>query len=150
VTLPTSGFWVLNIAPLPAEAEPEPAPEPGLPQQDMEAESPAPAAPSWWQRLRALPRRVGVGREGARGDGGAANANINGQVSGISTRSPAEAGGQASGVSTPSAATADADGGPDGEAGVSPDGAGAGDAAPCPVGVLISADRYDLSDLAES
>src|SRR5579863_2279942 len=92
-TLPTSGFWVLNIAPLPAE--PEPAPEPGLPQLDMEPQSSAPAAPSWWRRLRALPRRVGVGREGARSDGGVANATLSGQVSAISTRSPAEAGGQA-------------------------------------------------------
>ena len=135
-TLPTSGFWVLNIAPLPAQPEPEPAPEP-----DMAApEPPAPAASSrggtWWQRLRALARRdaAAVRPEGAPGDGDAASAY---------------AGDQAGGTGTPSAATAGADGGPDGEAGVSP--GGAGDAAALrPVGVLISADRYDLSDLAES
>jgi 8-oxo-(d)GTP phosphatase len=140
-TLPTSGFWVLNIAPLPAEAEPDPVLEAGLaPGPDMAApEPPAPASPSrgrtWRERLRALARRGGAGvrPERARGDGDAAGA---------------DAGDQVGGVSPPSAATAGGDGGPDGEAGVSQN--GAGDAAARPAGVLISADRYDLSDLAES
>jgi hypothetical protein len=101
----------------------------------------APGSPSrgriWRERLRALARRGGAGvrPERARGDGDAAGA---------------DAGDQVGGVSTPSAATAGGDRGPDGVAGVSPDGAGAGDAAARPAGVLISADRYDLSDLAES
>jgi 8-oxo-dGTP diphosphatase len=131
-TLPTSGFWVLNIAPLPAE--PAPAAEPGLPGQDMAAPAPpAPAAPSrrrtWWQRLRALAGRADAG---VRRDGAPDRADADGQVSGTRTQ------GQA-----------DGDGGPVGEAGVLP-GASAGDAAARPVGVLISADRYDLSGLAES
>ena len=131
-TLPTSGFWVLNIAPLPAE--PAPAAEPGLPGQDMAVPEPsAPAVPSrgrtWWQRLRVLAGRADAG---VRRDGAPDRAGADGQASGTSSQ------GQADGV-----------GGPAGEAGVLP-GASAGDAAPRPVGVLISADRYDLSDLAES
>jgi 8-oxo-dGTP diphosphatase len=135
-TLPTSGFWVLNIAPLPAEPEPEPAPERGVPGREPAAPEPAaPAAASrrrtWWQRLRELAARAdaGVRRDGAPDR---ADADADGQVSGTSAQ------GQA-----------DGDSGPVGEAGVLP-GASAGDAAARPVGVLISADRYDLSDLAES
>ena len=161
-TLPTPGFWVLNIAPLPAE--PEPAPEPGLPGQDMAAPGPsAPAAPSrrrtWWQRVHALAGRADsgtgkiarAGREGTRGDGVTASSYTGGQVSGTSMQGQAPADGvgdPVGGVSAPSPATADGD--PSGEAGPQ-DGARASDAAaPRPVGVLISADRYDLSDLAES
>ena len=125
-TLPTSGFWVLNIARVPAE--PAPAAEPGLSGQDLAAPEPsAPAAPSrrrtWWQRLRA---RAGRADAGVRRDGAPDRAD--GQVSGTGTH------GQA-----------DGDGGPVAEAGVLP-GASAGDAAARPVGVLISADRYDLSE----
>jgi 8-oxo-dGTP diphosphatase len=131
-TLPTSGFWVLNIAPL--LAEPASAAEPGLPGQDMAAPEPsAQAVPSrgrtWWQRLRVLAGRADAD---ARRDGAPDHAGADGQASGTGTQDQA-----------------DRDGGPAGEAGVLP-GASAGDAAPRPVGVLISADRYDLSDLAES
>jgi len=146
--LPTSGFWVLNIAPLPAEGEPGPAPQAGsaseprlAPEPGMAApEPPAPAASSrgrtWRERLRALARRgdAGVRRDGARGDGDAAGADVGGQVGGFSTSSAAMAGG---------------DGDPGGGADAR-DGAGGGDAAARPAGVLVSADRYDLSDLAES
>ncbi len=122
-TLPPSGFWVMNIAPLTVVAEPGPglAPEP----ETAEPEAPAPAAPAqrrtWWQRLHALARR---------GDAGV-------QVRGVSTRSPT---------------TVDrGDGAQRGEAGDSPGDAPAGDvAAARPVGVLISADRYDLAELDES
>ena len=146
-TLPTSGFWVLNIAPRGAEAKPEPtpeaesAPEPWpAPEPGMAApEPPAPALPSrgrtWRERLRALTRRgdASVRRGGARGEGAPASADAGDQVGGVSTLGAAPAGG---------------DGGPDVEAGVSP----VADIAPAarPVGVLISADRYALSDLAES
>jgi hypothetical protein len=104
-------------------------------------EPPAPAASSrgrtWRERLRALARRgdAGVRRDGARGDGDAAGADVGGQVGGFSTSS---------------AAMADGDGDPGGGADVARDGAGGGDAAARPAGVLVSADRYDLSDLAES
>jgi 8-oxo-dGTP diphosphatase len=147
-TLPTSGFWVLNIATLPAEPgqapQPDQAPEagpasdPGAPEHGTAGPA-APAARSrwrtWGQRLRALARRgdAGARQQGAPGNLVAGNANANGQASHISARPPATADG-------------------DGDAG--PDGTTAGDAAAAhPVGVLISADRYDLSDpsdLAES
>jgi 8-oxo-dGTP pyrophosphatase MutT (NUDIX family)/phosphohistidine phosphatase SixA len=133
-TLPTSGFWVLNIAPLPVEAEPEQAPEPGR----AAPEPQAPVAPSgrraWWRRLRPLARRgdAGARREEPRGDSEAGRADVGGQGSGISSPGDAPAG--------------------DAPAGDAPAGdAPAGDAAAArPVGVLISADRYDLSELAES
>jgi 8-oxo-dGTP pyrophosphatase MutT (NUDIX family)/phosphohistidine phosphatase SixA len=151
-TLPPSGFWVMNIAPFPAKPEREPAPEremtepqqagpemSGLETAGLEAAEPqpaatgrpAPAAPAprrtWWRRLRALAR-----------SGNAA--------------APEHAGASDQGTSTQSLTAAEGgDGGPGGEAGDSPSGAPAGDLAPArPVGVLISADRYDLAELAES
>ncbi len=121
-TLPPSGFWVMNIAPL--AAEPEPATEPEVAEPETVASQPAAqAAPSWWRtwwrRLRAPARR---------GDAG-------GQVGDTSTQSPA---------------AVEGGDGPNGEAGDSPSGAPAGDGtAARPAGVLISADRYDLSELDE-
>ena len=151
VALPTSGFWVMNITPLPAGAETGPAPEPALTAPESPAAAPASRGRTWWERLRALARRGDAGgrRDGARADGAAASADVGGQAGGFSTPSAAAAVGDGpdGGISSRSLITA-VGGGPDGEAGVSPDGAGG--AAARPVGVLISADRYDLSDLAES
>jgi 8-oxo-(d)GTP phosphatase len=117
-TLPTAGFWVLNIAPLPALPAPEPEPE---------ALAPHPAPPAdpvrgrtWRQRLRALTRRA-IHR-GARQDGGPGDQ-----------------------VSVPGPDGASTSPGLDGSAG-----SAAGGAAGRPVGVLISADRYDLEDPSES
>ena len=153
-TLPTSGFWVLNIAPLPPEPEPEPSPEPGSfeagPSEAGACERgmASPKAPvagprrTWWQRLRALARRgdVGVRPQDTRGDSDAGHADVR-----------HAGGGQVSGISARSSVTAAGDVGPDGEAVASQGGTTAGDAAAArPIGVLISADRYDLSDLAES
>jgi 8-oxo-dGTP pyrophosphatase MutT (NUDIX family)/phosphohistidine phosphatase SixA len=140
-TLPPSGFWVLNIAPFPAQAEagPQPAPEP---------EPPAAAALSrrrtWWQRLHALARRGGAGvrPDDPRGDRNASGAHA----------ARGEAGGQVRGDSPPGPTMLDrGDGAPRGEAGDLPGDAPAGDVTPAgPVGVLISADRYDLAELDES
>lgn len=53
--LPTSGFWVLNVASLPAA--PEPAPESDADAAQPAAADPAPSAPvrRWWQVLRLRP-----------------------------------------------------------------------------------------------
>ena len=159
-TLPPSGFWVMNIAPFPAKPEGEPAPERDMTEaqqagpetagpetagpetagletagletagpetaepQSAATRRPAPAAPSprrtWWRRLRTLAR------------GGHA-------APGRTDYGP-------SGEDGPSG-----DHGPRGEPGEPQSGAPAGDmAAARPVGVLISADRYDLAELAES
>jgi 8-oxo-dGTP diphosphatase len=124
-TLPTSGFWVLNIAPLAARAEPGPAPEQDEAGPEPTALAALAARPgqarrrTWWQRLRALARRDGARQEGDSGSGI------------VGDRQVSDAGPK-------SASTPDV-----------PDGVPASEAA-APVGVLISADRYDLSDLAES
>jgi hypothetical protein len=84
--------------------------------------------------LRALTRRGDVGGRPERAHG---HAKAGVQVSVISTTSPLRAG--------------SSDDGPNGVPGVTPGGALAGDVtAARPVGVLISADRYDPSELAES
>jgi 8-oxo-dGTP diphosphatase len=143
-TLPTSGFWVLNIALAAAEAEPGLAPEP-----DMAApEPPAPPAPSrrtWWQRLRALARGGDAGdrHEVARADSDAGHA-----VVGDAGAGHGDAGNQVSATSgTQSPTAAGGDEGPSGEAGVAQGDAPADDVpAARAVGLLISADRYDLSE----
>jgi 8-oxo-(d)GTP phosphatase len=123
-TLPTSGFWVLNVAPLPKEPESEPEKDPAVPGTAGPA-----SRRSWWVRLRALVGRDGGARQ--EGDAGADDAGDS-QVSGAGTDSA-------------SADTASTGGGTDGSADD-----GVGSEADRRFGVLISADRYDLSDLAES
>src|ERR1700722_9367687 len=67
-TLPTSGFWVLNIAPRAAKAEPGPEPT----ALAAPAARPGPARRrTWWQRLRALARRGDPRQGGDPGDGDA-------------------------------------------------------------------------------
>jgi len=139
-TLPTSGFWVLNIAPLPAEPDPDPAPEP----DKAAPEPPAPAASrgrTWWQRLRALTRRADAVNAGTAGTAGTGD-----QFSGIGAQGSTAVGidaapGDAADVARGDGAAVDA---------AAVDAAAAGDTAPArPAGVLISADRYDLAELAE-
>jgi len=143
-TLPPSGFWVLNIAPFPGQAhtelapDPAPTPHPG----PVAPEAPAPAVPAqrgtWWHRLRGLARRGDAGRraDGARGYSNASGPEASGQVAGAGPQSPAPAG---------------RDDAASGAAGDPQRKAQAGDAAATSlVGVLISADRYDLAELEES
>jgi phosphohistidine phosphatase SixA len=120
--LPTSGFWVLNVAPLPAATELEQqqaAKDPAAPEPPDPA-APAPAAGRrWWQRLRVRVSRAmnaqPVG-DAASGDAASGNAGGGGTDDGDVTCGEARAG--------------DAD-----------DASTAG-----PIGVLISADRYDLAE----
>jgi 8-oxo-(d)GTP phosphatase len=122
-TLPTSGFWVLNVAKPPlAPAAGGPGERPPMP-ADLVA-TPPPAAGPWWRRLLG-----GMAR--------ARDASAGGQP-GADRRQAGQA----------VAAGADADA-PGGDGAGSGDAAGGADAGPGgsagPVGVLVSADRYDLS-----
>jgi 8-oxo-(d)GTP phosphatase len=122
-TLPTSGFWVLNVAPLPPATEPERA------EQDLEPAAPAsPPSRRLWQLRRARSGRV----VGPRPTGGVAGAGV------------------VSGNATSGAVRGNDGGGGPGDGGVNPGESGAGDSKPASaagrVGVLISADRYDLSE----
>jgi 8-oxo-dGTP pyrophosphatase MutT (NUDIX family)/phosphohistidine phosphatase SixA len=114
-TLPTSGFWVLNVAPLPPAPDPGPAaPDPADPDPAaLNAASPAPSggvAPAkprrWWHRF-------------LRGAASPGLPDADAPASDAGTGPPGDGAGTA------------ADG-PDGTAG--------------PVGVLVSADRYELSE----
>ena len=111
--LPTGGFWVLNVAPLPAA--PEPA---GEPDQPVPAPAPVPPAPGrrWWQLVRPRPAGSGAARSG--GDG--PDAAVTGDN------------GDAADGDGPGAASRYGAAGRDGAAGMS--------------GVLVSADRYDLTE----
>jgi 8-oxo-dGTP diphosphatase len=120
-TLPTAGFWVLNIAPLRAEPELELEPERGTPGPDPAPPAGPARGRTWWQRLRALARRGGV----ARPDGEPAT--------GAGHLGDRASGSARDGVSA--------------DAGL---GGGAAREAGRPVGVLISADRYDLAEPSES
>jgi 8-oxo-dGTP pyrophosphatase MutT (NUDIX family)/phosphohistidine phosphatase SixA len=122
--LPTSGFWVLNVAPPPpAEAAADPGGGPPMP-ADLVATPPSAGRP-WWRRL----------------------------LGGIATARDASPSGQpgADGRQVGQAVVAGADAGaPGGDTAGRVDVAGSGDAGPGgsagPVGVLVSADRYDLSE----
>jgi len=126
-TLPTSGFWVLNVAPLPqapeqtsqdlAETDPDAADQaaPGSPGSAASALAPA---RRWWQRVRA-----GAGA-GAQPAGDALGADV--------ASGNASASGAASGDSVPRGAIRPGEPGRTGMA--------------YPAGVLVSADRYDLSE----
>jgi 8-oxo-dGTP pyrophosphatase MutT (NUDIX family)/phosphohistidine phosphatase SixA len=105
-TLPTSGFWVLNVAPLPPE------PESAVAGAGPAAPEPAPRR-RWWRRLR-----VRAGRAAG-------------------TRPPAGP----AGPDDPDAAASGTGAGETGPA----DGAHGARAAR-PLGVLVSADRYDLAE----
>jgi phosphohistidine phosphatase SixA len=142
--LPTSGFWVLNVAPLPAPPEPplepqQPAPDPAL----AAPAAPAPPAPDvpppgqrWWRRLRALPSRGGALGPAAGATGAAA------AVAGPAVMSADTAGADGS---AGGAGRGPADGGTDLSGAPRAGEAGQGGTARL-AGVLISADRYDLSE----
>jgi 8-oxo-dGTP diphosphatase len=118
--LPTSGFWVLNIAQAPAAAPGGSGERPPMPANLVA--TPLSAARPWWRRLLG-----GIAK--------ARDASASGQ--------PA-AGGRHAGQAVAARADADAPGG--GAAG-SGNAAGSADEGPAgPVGVLVSADRYDLSE----
>ncbi len=114
--LPTSGFWVLNVAPLPSVKEPAGRVEGPPSTAGLVAAAPSASRP-WWRRIL----------------GGLAPDRT----------SPA---------STPSAGTTPAGGQPgaddrDGGQAAAGGGAAGGGGEPAgPVGVLVSADRYDLSE----
>jgi 8-oxo-dGTP diphosphatase len=122
--LPTSGFWVLNVAPLPAPPAPEPdlaAPGPAAP----EPPDPAPApGRRWWQRLRVRASH-------------AVSARPAGDLTGGDVGSAHATGGNADGSETD-----------EGDVTGSEPRGGDGDYASTagPAGVLISADRYDLAE----
>jgi 8-oxo-dGTP pyrophosphatase MutT (NUDIX family)/phosphohistidine phosphatase SixA len=122
--LPTSGFWVLNVAPLPQAQERESAdPGQGPPMPaDLVASGRATSRP-WWRRLFG---------------GAAGNGPVGVQASDAAPREPGaggrrgeQRGGQAAENETGDDARA---------VGVGHDGTDR------PVGVLVSADRYDLSE----
>ena len=124
-TLPTAGFWVLNVAPLAAAPEPEPEPEPKLALPDPDSTVPAasspepgtdPAAPAVPGRRRWLRPRFRPSR---------ARITLAGTLAGTL------------------ASTA----GPDADHAIDADPASDAEAPSFePVGVLASADRYDLSE----
>jgi 8-oxo-(d)GTP phosphatase len=134
--LPTSGFWVLNVARLP------PPPKSGQAVMDPATpQSPDPAEPApvpgrrWWQRLRVRASRAGAVRpvadgttgdtDGSRVTDGSGSADGDGNSDGGGGSRGSE-GGVAGGE------TRDSDADRDGAA--------------RPAGVLISADRYHLSE----
>jgi 8-oxo-(d)GTP phosphatase len=126
-TLPTSGFWVLNVAPLPPAPEP-PAPEPPAPQPGTPLAAPPPAlSRRWWRRIfggatgRDRPGR-GVAADDAPGSGGPRGEEATGNVTGGAAQAGELNGGDSSAT-----------------------GAGPG-SPPGPVGILVSADCYDLLD----
>jgi 8-oxo-dGTP diphosphatase len=119
-TLPTSGFWVLNVAPLPAPPAPEPDLDaPGAPEPPDSA--PVPGR-RWWQRLLARARHAAPARPaGDLAGGGVVRADAtSGNAGGGETDEGDVTGNEPSDGDRDYATTAG------------------------PVGVLISADRYDL------
>jgi len=128
-TLPTSGFWVLNVAPLPSApalaSEPEPGQTPPMP-ADLVAEPPAASRP-WWRRLLGN-RSASAGPAGGEAVGGAPGADQ-------------PRGEEGAGTGTGGAVRG---GEPDRDdaSGAQPVHEGPGG----PVGLLVSADRYDLSE----
>jgi 8-oxo-dGTP diphosphatase len=128
-TLPTSGFWVLNVAPL--SAAPAPAPKPGPEQtppmpSDLVSAPPAPSRP-WWRRLFG-------GTASSDGPAGSAAA-AGGTPTPDATRGEEGAG-------TGAAGEVRGEAGLDDVSGAQPASQGPGG----PVGLLVSADRYDLSE----
>jgi 8-oxo-dGTP pyrophosphatase MutT (NUDIX family)/phosphohistidine phosphatase SixA len=125
--LPTSGFWVLNVAPPPsAEAPAGPDEGPPLP-ADLVTPPPSAARP-WWRRLLA-------GLAPARDASASGHPGADGRQAGpavAAAGADAPGGDAAASGEAPSSEAASAEAGPDASAG--------------PVGVLVSADRYDLSE----
>jgi 8-oxo-dGTP pyrophosphatase MutT (NUDIX family)/phosphohistidine phosphatase SixA len=125
--LPTSGFWVLNVAPLPpapelepAQAAQDPAAQDPAAQQPPDSAAPAPVAGRrWWQRLRVRASRAMDAQPAGDGPSGDATS---GDGEGGGTDDSDVTGGEAGG------------GGADGASAVGP------------LGVLISADPYDLAE----
>jgi 8-oxo-dGTP diphosphatase len=144
--LPTSGFWVLNVAPLPIvkdDADPEadaaqgdpglasakqPLPSAVLPPAAAEqAALPSPRARRWWQRLLARPGRTGAADTAAASTGVTRERQPAVLAAASGTAAASGAAGAIFGISVSAQDEADAEVGG-------------------PVGVLISADRYDLSE----
>jgi 8-oxo-dGTP diphosphatase len=126
-TLPTSGFWVLNVAPLPSAPAPAPEPKPTPPMSAGLVAAPPATSRPWWRRLlggtasSAGPARAGAasgppGTEKSPGEEGAGT-GTGGEVRGGEPDRDDASGSQP------------ARKGPGG-----------------PVGLLVSADRYDLSE----
>jgi 8-oxo-dGTP pyrophosphatase MutT (NUDIX family)/phosphohistidine phosphatase SixA len=109
--LPTSGFWVLNVAPLPSVKAPA-GPGEGPPSTAGPVAATPSASRPWWQRL----------------------------LGGIVPARTRSAG------TTPAGGQPGADDGDGGQAAAGGDAAGGGGEPAGPVGVLVSADRYDLSE----
>jgi 8-oxo-dGTP diphosphatase len=122
--LPTSGFWVLNVAPLPQAREPAgPGQAPPMP-ADLVAPGSATSRP-WWRRL--FGRAAGSGPDGV-------------QAGDAVVASEPGAGERGAGDHRGEQAA-------ENETGDDPRAADAGHGGPDrPVGVLVSADRYDLSE----
>jgi 8-oxo-(d)GTP phosphatase len=147
-TLPTSGFWVLNVAPLPPGPDPAsgpgpaPVPEPGGPVPEQErgveqsARHSAGLAPRrrWWQFRRARVSQVAAAQS--------AEAVAPGKVPAGDVTSGDVTSGDAAGSGAPPGKPASA-----GPGGATASALAGGDAtgSPRPAGVLISADRYDLA-----
>jgi 8-oxo-(d)GTP phosphatase len=132
--LPTSGFWVLNVAPLPQAKAPEPA-DPGQgPPMPADLVTPARAtARPWWRRL--------FGGAAGRAAGGVQEASDTppGEPGGGGQRGSVQHGEQRREQRGQQAG--------ENETGDDARPADAGDGrTDRPVGVLVSADRYDLSE----
>ena len=140
-SLPTSGFWVLNVAPLPPDSALEPELEQAVPDQvtaERDAD-PAPPLPSdlvaralatsrrWWRRILGRATVPGVQ---------ARDASTGGRQGADQPRGEEAAGNRTSDA----VRTAEVDGG---DARAAHAGRGGADR---PAGVLISADFYDLSE----
>lgn len=138
-TLPTSGFWVLNVAPLPSAPAPVPAsasapasrPEPTPPMPaDLVAAPPAAPAPirPWWRRLLG-----GTASSAGPAGGGAAASG---------TPGAGQPRGEEGAGTGPGGAAHGGEPDRDDASGAQPASQGPGG----PVGLLVSADRYDLSE----
>ena len=140
-SLPTSGFWVLNVAPLPPDSAPEPGPEQAVPAQvtaepDADPAPPLPSGPMaralatsrrWWGRVLGRATVPGVQ---------ARDASTSGRHGADHPRGGEAAGNEAGGE----VRAAEVDGGD--VPAVDADRGGANR----PTGMLISADYYDLSE----
>jgi 8-oxo-dGTP diphosphatase len=120
--LPTSGFWVLNVAPLPAPPAPEP--DPAAPGPAAPDPAPVPGRRWWWQRLR---RRASHGVDARR-----AGDLTRGDVASAHATSGNADGSETDGGDVTGSEPRGGDGNYASSSG--------------PVGVLISADRYDLAE----
>jgi 8-oxo-(d)GTP phosphatase len=126
-TLPTSGFWVLNVAPPPEVPAPEPEPgqSPPMP-SDLVAAPPATSRP-WWRRLLWGP---------------ASSAGPGGDEAASGTPGPGEPRGEAAAGSGTGGEVRGGEPDLDEASGAQSASGGPGG----PVGLLVSADRYDLSE----